>query len=134
MLKLTQQEFETVPLIIKFEILVAAVTCMWGKDTSTCLFAVDSSCSTMPPQFETFASAGSLIVSGNFKPVSALKNQRQDHDLCIIACSLLLHTWPYQPQLLLGCCRGLDANTLRVDFMSLNHRGQVLPMAAPAFK
>lgn len=30
MLKLTQQEFETVPLIIKIEILIAAVTCMWG--------------------------------------------------------------------------------------------------------
>lgn len=77
MLKLTQQEFETVPLIIKVEVLIAAVTCMWG----------------------------SLVVSGDFKPVSALKNQR-----------------------------GLDANMQRVEFMSLNHRGQVMPMVAPAIK
>ena len=34
MLKLTQQEFETVPLIVKIEILVAAVTCMWGTKTA----------------------------------------------------------------------------------------------------
>ena len=38
MLKLTQQEFETVPLIIKVEILIAAVTCMWGKNTPAAKF------------------------------------------------------------------------------------------------
>ncbi|KAA6428695.1 MAG: hypothetical protein FRX49_01570 [Trebouxia sp. A1-2] len=31
----------------------------------------------------------------------------------------------------LGLFMGLDANTLRLDFMSLNHRGQILPLAAP---
>ncbi|KAL0042968.1 hypothetical protein WJX79_005400 [Trebouxia sp. C0005] len=77
MLKLTQQEFASVPLLVKIEVLLAAVSCMWG----------------------------SLQVSGEFKPVSSLKFQR-----------------------------GLDANTLRLDFMSLNHRGQILPLAAPPLK
>ena len=38
MLKVTQQEFESVPLIIKVEVLVAALTCMWGK---FCLCTLD---------------------------------------------------------------------------------------------
>ena len=31
MLKLTQQEFEGVPLLVKAEVLIASVVCMWGK-------------------------------------------------------------------------------------------------------
>ena len=31
MLKLTQQEFASVPLLVKIEVLLAAVSCMWGK-------------------------------------------------------------------------------------------------------
>ena len=131
MLKLTQQEFETVPLIIKIEILIAAVTCMWGTNTATVH-------SIAMPKFGKTAvyavyavSAGSLIVSGDFKPVSALKNQRQEHAFA------QLQTCCYftvgRPQTV-SCCRGLDANTLRVDFMSINHRGQVMPMVAPAIK
>lgn len=77
MLKLTQQEFVAVPILVKLEVLVAGLACMWG----------------------------SLQVSGEFKPVSSLKYQR-----------------------------GLDADTLRLDFMSLNHRGQIMPMAAPPLK
>ena len=30
MLKLTQQEFEGVPLLVKAEVLIASVVCMWG--------------------------------------------------------------------------------------------------------
>lgn len=77
MLKLTQQEFDTVPLLVQAEVLLASVVCIWG----------------------------SLRISGDFKPVSALKFQR-----------------------------GLDADTLRLDFMSLNHRGQIMPLASPPFK
>ncbi len=31
MLKLTQQEFASVPLLVKIEVLLAAVSCMWGE-------------------------------------------------------------------------------------------------------
>ena len=31
MLKLTQQEYVTVPVVIKAEVLLASVVCMWGK-------------------------------------------------------------------------------------------------------
>ena len=31
MLKLTQQEFASVPLLVKIKVLLAAVSCMWGK-------------------------------------------------------------------------------------------------------
>lgn len=31
MLKLTQQEFEGVPILVKAEVLIASVVCMWGK-------------------------------------------------------------------------------------------------------
>ena len=76
-------------------------------------------------------SAGSLIVSGDFKPVSALKNQRQEHAYAYLqtCCYFTIG----RPQTV-SSCRGLDANTLRVDFMSMNHRGQVMPMVAPAIK
>lgn len=74
MLKLTQQEFEGVPLLVKVEVLLASIVCMWG----------------------------SLQISGNFKPSSALKGQR-----------------------------GLDADTVRWDFMSMNHRGQAMPLKSP---
>jgi len=74
MLKLTQQEFEGVPLLVKAEVLIASVVCMWG----------------------------SLQISGNFRPSSALKGQG-----------------------------GLDADTVRWDFMSMNHRGQAMPLASP---
>ena len=87
MLKLTQQEFETVPLIIKIEILIAAVTCMWG--TNTALLFVHSI--AMPNVGNTVLltiSAGSLIVSGDFKPVSALKNQRQE---LLVLLHMLMH-------------------------------------------
>lgn len=33
MLKLTQQEFASVPLLVKIEVLLAAVSCMWGERT-----------------------------------------------------------------------------------------------------
>lgn len=42
MLKLTQQEFETVPLIIKVEVLIAAVTCMWGKTSAHAKFGAST--------------------------------------------------------------------------------------------
>ena len=31
MLKLTQQEFVAVPILVKLEVLVAGLACMWGK-------------------------------------------------------------------------------------------------------
>ena len=39
MLKLTQQEFTSVPLVVKAEVLLAAVACMWGERNSTTLFS-----------------------------------------------------------------------------------------------
>lgn len=87
--------------------------------------------SSARPNFSNLAvytvCAGSLIVSGDFKPVSALKNQRSEQ-------AFAQSTVTAQISSIVSCCRGLDANTLRVDFMSLNHRGQVMPMAAPAVK
>ncbi|EIE18898.1 hypothetical protein COCSUDRAFT_54802 [Coccomyxa subellipsoidea C-169] len=47
MLKLTQEEFESVPAQVVVEVLLAAILCMWG----------------------------SLQLAGNFKPISALANQ-----------------------------------------------------------
>ena len=39
MLKLTQQEFEGVPLLVKAEVLIASVVCMWGRSFDTLLSA-----------------------------------------------------------------------------------------------
>lgn len=43
MLKLTQQEFEGVPLLVKVEVLLASIICMWGKQAALLLLCVSSS-------------------------------------------------------------------------------------------
>ncbi|KAK9823908.1 hypothetical protein WJX72_006293 [[Myrmecia] bisecta] len=48
---------------------------------------------------------GSFKLAGDFKQIDALANQE-----------------------------GADANTFRPDFMSFNHRGQLLPLDLPAIK
>ena len=103
MLKLTQQEYETVPVVIKAEVLLASVVCMWGKpktNVSVCCQLAHSNelpicatarqldlndtgqcCMMRQPLYQSITgrncvSAGSLRISGDFKPVSSLKYQR----------------------------------------------------------
>lgn len=97
--------------------------------------APDSSSTVSAHATHIIGCAGSLVVSGDFKPVSALKNQRQANALHVTVYLLIHgHTSLLQETLNPLCCRGLDANMQRVEFMSLNHRGQVMPMVAPAIK
>lgn len=49
MLKLTQQEFEGVPILVKAEVLVAAVACMWGTWRTVIVSPVTRIWSRKPP-------------------------------------------------------------------------------------